>query len=104
MDKLLVFARVLGDETRQEIMRLLCCQELSVNDIVAELAAQGKQLTQPTVSHHLAELRDADLVTARKEGRQTFYTLNQKQVTVCCGQIMACFAPEISLEQIRKEN
>jgi ArsR family transcriptional regulator len=104
MDNLLAFARILSDETRQEIMRMLCCQQLSVSEVVQQLAVQGKEVTQPTVSHHLAELRDANLVVARKEGRQTFYSLNQEQVTVCCGQIMTRFAPEIPLEQLRKES
>lgn len=98
MEKLLNFARVLADETRQEIMLLLCCHELSVTELVMKLAANGRELTQPTVSHHLTELRNAELVTVRKEGRQTFYTLNQQEVYVCCGKIMTCFAPNVSLD------
>ena len=43
-------------------------------------------VSQPTVSHHLAILRDAGLVDIREEGKQTFYTLNQERVAVCCGQ------------------
>ena len=100
LDNMLRFARMLGDETRQQIMKLLCCAELSVSDVVRELEASGQAVSQPTVSHHLAELRQAGLVSARRQGRQTFYTLNQEQVTVCCGQIMATFAPEIPLTSI----
>lgn len=96
MDTLLIFARLLADETRQSIMKLLCCRELSVNDLVNELAAEGKQLTQPTVSHHLSELYKAGFVLLHKQGRQSFYTLNQQQVTVCCGEIMANFAPNVT--------
>jgi len=40
------------------------------------------------------ELRDADLVTVRGEGKQTFYSLNQERVSFCCGQLMIKFAPE----------
>jgi DNA-binding transcriptional ArsR family regulator len=83
------FAKALADETRQKIMRLCCCEWVSVNDIVAKL-----DVSQPTVSHHLAVLRDAGLVKVREEGRQTFYTLDQDKVVVCCGQIMTSFAPE----------
>jgi DNA-binding transcriptional ArsR family regulator len=50
--------------------------------------------SQPTISHHLAILRDAGLVRIREEGKQTFYTLNQDQVVYCCGQLMVKFAPE----------
>lgn len=83
------FAKALADETRQKIMRLCCCQWLSVNDIVAKM-----NVAQPTVSHHLAILREAGLVRVREEGRQTFYTLNQDKVVDCCGKLMAAFAPE----------
>ncbi len=83
------FAKALADETRQKIMRLCCCEWLSVNDIVAKM-----NVAQPTVSHHLAILREAGLVSVREEGRQTFYTLNQDKVVDCCGQLMSAFAPE----------
>jgi ArsR family transcriptional regulator, arsenate/arsenite/antimonite-responsive transcriptional repressor len=83
------FSKALADATRQKIMRICCCEWLSVNDIVAQTS-----VAQPTVSHHLAILRAAGLVNVRHAGRQTFYTLNQDAVIVCCGQIMAAFAPE----------
>src|SRR5512135_1666339 len=83
------FAKALADETRQKIMRLCCCEWISVNDMVAKL-----DVSQPTVSHHLAILRDAGLVSVREEGRQTFYTLNQDAVVDCCGQLMTVFAPD----------
>jgi DNA-binding transcriptional ArsR family regulator len=83
------FAKALADETRQKIMKLCCCKWLSVTEIVEQL-----DVAQPTVSHHLAILRDAGLVSIRPEGKQTFYTLNQDRVVTCCGQIMKVFAPE----------
>ena len=83
------FAKALADETRQKIMKLCCCEWCSVNQIVEHL-----DVSQPTVSHHLAILRDAGLVNMRHEGKQTFYTLNQQRVVSCCGQLMIKFAPE----------
>jgi ArsR family transcriptional regulator len=92
------FAKALADATRQKIMQLCCCQWLSVNDIVEKMS-----VSQPTVSHHLAILRDAGLVKVREEGRQTFYTLDQDKVVLCCGQLLNVFAPEQkATEQIRK--
>ena len=82
-----LFAKALADETRQKIMKLCCCNCLSVNEIVERL-----NVTQPTVSHHLAILREAGLVEVRQEGKQTFYKLNQKRITVCCEQLQANFA------------
>jgi len=84
-----VFAKAIADDTRQKIMSECCCCWLSVNEIVEKVG-----FSQPTISHHLAILRDADLVKIREEGKQTFYTLNQENVAVCCGQIMLKFAPE----------
>ena len=100
MEKLLAFARIISDETRCQMMVLLCCTEMSVTELVQALANKGIAVTQPTVSHHLAELRNANLVKVNKKGRQTFYSLNQEQVTVCCGQIMTQFAPQIPIDQI----
>lgn len=102
----LVFAKVLADETRQEIMRHLCCVWLSVGDVVERL---GGRVNQPTVSHHLKRLEEAGLVLVRQEGRQRFYTLNQKQLTVCCGELVRAFAPNyaggitISIEDVCTE-
>ena len=84
-----LFAKAISDETRQKIMNICCCESLSVNEIVEKL-----DVSQPTVSHHLAILREADLVTIREEGKQTFYSLNQENIAVCCGQLMVKFAPE----------
>ena len=42
------FAKALADPTRQEIMELICCRELSVGEIVETVG-----VSQPTVSHHL---------------------------------------------------
>jgi len=84
-----LFAKAIADETRQKIMSECCCSWLSVNEIVEKM-----DVSQPTVSHHLAILREAGLVDTRDEGKQTFYTLNQERMVVCCGQLMLKFAPE----------
>ena len=83
------FAKALSDDTRQKIMAFCCCQERNVGEIVEHVG-----MTQPTVSHHLAILRDAGLVHIRHEGKQTFYALNQERVVSCCGRLMQVFAPE----------
>lgn len=83
------FAKAMADNTRQQIMRLLCCQWICVGDIVDQSG-----VSQPTVSHHLGILREAGLVDTRREGKQVFYTLNQEAVAVCCGMLMQNFAPE----------
>ena len=82
------FAKALADETRQRIMAFCCCQSRSVNEIVEAL-----DVTQPTVSHHLAILRNADLVKVRRKGKQVFYELNQGRLADACCAVAVTFAP-----------
>jgi len=84
-----LFTKAMADETRQKIMKLCCCRSLSVNEIVEQM-----NVTQPTVSHHLAILREAGLMDVQEKGKQTFYSLNQRRVSVCCGKLKVFFAPE----------
>ncbi len=85
------FCRALGDETRQQILQLLQARgEMRVNDIVA---AFGRS-SQPTISHHLKILKQENLVTSRRAGKEILYGLNQENVEECCGTLWAKFAPE----------
>jgi ArsR family transcriptional regulator, arsenate/arsenite/antimonite-responsive transcriptional repressor len=92
-----LFAKALADETRQKIMHICCCTELPVSEIVEKL-----NVTQPTVSHHLAVLREAGLVNVREEGKQTFYSLNQERVAICCGGLVLKLAPETEMARAFK--
>ena len=87
------FGKAIADETRQKIMGLICCRELCVSDLVAELG----NVSQPTVSHHLQILKGAGLVDARREGKQVYYTLKQEAIARCCLVIARQYAPEIDL-------
>lgn len=62
----------LGDETRIKIIKLLSDGELPVDGISKELA-----IAQPTVSHHLKILREAELLNSDKRGRSVFYSLTR---------------------------
>lgn len=62
--------RLLADATRLRLLLLLDQEELSV----AELAAIS-QLAQPRVSTHLAKLKDAGLVTDRRDGVFVYYRI-----------------------------
>ena len=102
MNQQILFAKAIADETRQKIMQILCCNWLSVNDIVDKL---GNNVSQPTVSHHLKILNDAGLLQRRKEGKQVYNSLNQEQVSVCCGQLLVKFAPElVATDKVLVEN
>jgi ArsR family transcriptional regulator, arsenate/arsenite/antimonite-responsive transcriptional repressor len=62
--------KALGDRTRLRILGLLQVGEICVCDIHGSL-----DLPQPTVSRHLAYLRNAGLVVGRKEGLWVHYRL-----------------------------
>jgi len=65
--------RLLADPTRVRLLLLLDYEELSV----AELAGIT-QLAQPRVSTHLSRLREAGLVTDRRDGVFVYYRMAQK--------------------------
>src|SRR5512141_923587 len=65
-----VMFRAFSDRTRLRILSLLRAGELCVCDIVDLLAAP-----QPKVSRHLAYLRRAGLVLARRQGMWMHYSL-----------------------------
>jgi ubiquinone/menaquinone biosynthesis C-methylase UbiE/DNA-binding transcriptional ArsR family regulator len=64
--------RSLSDPTRLRIIALLEKNELSVNEL-QEITRMG----QSRISTHLGQLQDAELLQSRREGKRTFYKLNQ---------------------------
>ena len=62
--------RALANPARLRIVLRLLQGECAVAELEAELS-----LRQPNLSQHLAELRDAGLVAARRESRSVFYHL-----------------------------
>ncbi len=68
--------RTLSDPTRLRLLGLLQDGEQNVTALRRKLG-----LPQPTVSHHLALLRSAQLVANRRDGKQVFYSLNDPVVT-----------------------
>ena len=63
--------KALADPTRREILGLLRKGEMKAGDL-----ADKFDMTKPSMSHHFAVLKDADLVTSRREGQQIWYGLN----------------------------
>ena len=63
--------KALSDPTRRDILRLLRDGPLTSGEI-----AQHFDAAWPTVSRHLAVLRDAQLVLSTRVGQQIVYELN----------------------------
>ena len=63
--------KALSDPTRREVLRLLRNCEMTAGDL-----AERFNMTKPTMSHHFAVLKDADLVVGRRDGQTIWYSLN----------------------------
>ncbi|MBC1237889.1 MULTISPECIES: metalloregulator ArsR/SmtB family transcription factor [Nostoc] len=83
---LLRFFKALADESRLKIVGILANQECSVEELAVLL-----QLKEPTVSHHLAKLKELNLVTMRPEGNSRLYQLDSNVLQSISKQI---FTPE----------
>ncbi len=68
MDKLF---KALNDQTRRDILELLKEKDMTAGDI-----ADHFNISKPSISHHLDILKQAELVTAEKQGQFINYSLN----------------------------
>jgi ArsR family transcriptional regulator len=84
--------RLVSEGTRHAILDELRKGERSVNGLVAVLADE-----QSNVSHHLGTLREAGLVSARKDGRHQYYRLADSEVAKVLEQVESLAA---RLEQL----
>jgi DNA-binding transcriptional ArsR family regulator len=63
--------KALADPTRREILRLLRGGEKTAGELAERFA-----MAKPSMSHHFNVLKQADLITSRKEGQQIYYALH----------------------------
>jgi hypothetical protein len=75
--RLLETFKALADESRLRILGLLATEERSVEELAALL-----RLKAPTVSHHLATLREVGLVEMRAEGTTHLYRFRASALRV----------------------
>ena len=79
----------MSDTNRLKITRILTQGEKCACELLEEF-----NITQPTLSHHMKVLSEADLVSSRRDGKNIFYQINCDTFsqfreffndTVCCG-------------------
>jgi ArsR family transcriptional regulator len=63
--------KAIADPTRREILRMLRTDEMTAGEL-----AERFDMTKPSMSHHFAVLKEAGLVTTRREGQMIWYALN----------------------------
>ena len=73
--------RIFGDSTRIRILYVLFEAEMCVCDIAALLG-----MTQSAISHQLRALKNARLVTSRRDGKTVFYSLADDHVKTIIDQ------------------
>ncbi len=66
---------LLGDPTRTRLLHALSVDELCVSDLAALLA-----IDPSAASHHLRLLRDRRLVAVRRQGKRTYYRLQDEHI------------------------
>lgn len=65
------FFKALNDQTRREILELLKQRDMTAGEIADQF-----HISKPSISHHLDLLKQANLVTAVKEGQFIYYSIN----------------------------
>ncbi len=74
-DEALLMFRALSDENRLLILRLLAGKELCTAELLEKV-----HVVQSTMSHHMKVLCDSGLVTCRRDGRKSCYSISQDGV------------------------
>ena len=64
--------KVISDPKRLKIIDILSCDELCACELLEKF-----DISQPTLSHDMRKLEEAGLVTSRREGKNTYYSLNK---------------------------
>lgn len=66
--------KALSDDSRRQILLLLKNKDMTPSQI-----AEHFEFSMPAVSTHLRVLKEADLISEQKHGKNKFYSINQKQ-------------------------
>jgi len=87
------FFKAISDPNRVKIMELLKDKELNVSEICNHFDMQ-----QPSVSHHLNVLKNADIVSSTKQGKEVYYRLDSICIVNCCNGFQEQF---VTIEKLK---
>lgn len=71
-------ASILKTISEPNRLRILCLLQNSEEHCVCEFSEHMKDVSQSLLSHHLADLRGAELVESEKRGLKVYYRLTEK--------------------------
>lgn len=75
--RLAEFFKIFGDPARLRILTVLQPGNLSVTDL-----AEKVEMSQSAVSHQLRMLKQARVVKVRREGKNSFYSLDDEHIDI----------------------
>ena len=81
--------KALQDETRRQILQMLKKKDLTAGQI-----ADAFSISKPSISYHLDLLKQAGLISSKKEGQFTRYTLETTVLDEALGWIIDILSSE----------
>lgn len=82
--------KALADPTRRRILRMLSERpEMSAGEI-----AKVFDITAPSMSHHFNVLKEADLISQRRDGQQILYSMNTTVVEDLMAMVFDLFGKD----------
>ncbi|MEO9254357.1 MAG: metalloregulator ArsR/SmtB family transcription factor [Tepidiformaceae bacterium] len=88
----------LAHPTRRQILQDLKDGEMAAGEIAAKFSASG-----PTISRHLSVLRNAGLVTERRDANRILYSVVGDRLALSVGDFLSTVCPEqIVMREVRK--
>ena len=83
--------KIISNPNRMRILCALSLQEMAVGDMEENL-----QIKQPTLSRELGHLREAGLVSTRRQSRVIFYQLTDDKIRQLLDVLCAHFEQEVA--------
>jgi len=83
MENIVNIAKVLSDINRINILKIF----IKHNEVCVCEICDTLSLSQPLVSRHLKQMKTANIITSRQEGKWMLYTLqifDKKDIMTCC--------------------
>lgn len=80
--------RALADPTRRQIL-----QELKVGELSAGQIASFFTISGPSISRHLSILKNAELISERRDGNRILYRLEPEQIAGTLGDFLSAVCP-----------
>ncbi len=91
--------KALADPTRRQILQELKRRELAAGQIVACFPISG-----PSISRHLSILKNAELISERRDGNRILYRLEPEHIAHAVGDFLSAVCPtQIAQRRLKRK-